>query len=78
VVVPNGSNAAVNVSTYNGKLDASFPVKLKEGTSRRRFSFVLGSGSAKLDLETFGGDVRLRLPGESRPSFPDVISKGKR
>jgi DUF4097 and DUF4098 domain-containing protein YvlB len=77
VVVPRGSNAAVNVSTYNGKLDSSFPVDLKQGTSRRRFSFVLGSGSAKLDLETFGGDVRLRLPGESRPLFPDISSKAK-
>ena len=70
LVVPNGTNATVNVATFNGKLDPSFSVSLKESTSRRRFSFVLGNGSAKIDLETFGGDVRLRRPGESRPSFP--------
>ena len=72
VVIPPGSNASVNVSTYNGQLDTSFPVSVKESTSRRRLSFSLGNGSAKLDLETFGGDVRLRRPGESRPSFPQA------
>jgi DUF4097 and DUF4098 domain-containing protein YvlB len=71
VVVPEGSNATVNVSTYNGRLDSSFSVPLRQSTNRRRISFALGSGSAKLDLETFGGDVRLRRPGEQRPSFPD-------
>jgi DUF4097 and DUF4098 domain-containing protein YvlB len=65
LVVPNGTNANVNVSTFNGKLDASFPVSLKESTNRRRFNFVMGRGSARVDLETFGGDVRFRRPGES-------------
>src|SRR5262245_28760180 len=75
VVVPGGSNATVNVSTYNGRLDSSFAVQLRQNPNRRRFSFVLGSGSAKLDLETFGGDVRLRRPGEQRPSFPNAKAK---
>jgi DUF4097 and DUF4098 domain-containing protein YvlB len=70
VVVPGGSNATVNVSTFNGRFDSSFAVSLRQPAGRRRFSFVLGNGSAKLDLETFGGDVRLRRPGEQRPSFP--------
>jgi DUF4097 and DUF4098 domain-containing protein YvlB len=71
MVVPTSSNATVHVSTYNGRLDTSFSVALKENTTRRRFSFALGNGSAKIDLETFGGDVRLRRPGETRPSFPE-------
>jgi DUF4097 and DUF4098 domain-containing protein YvlB len=69
VVVPNSANATVSVSTFNGKLDTSFNVNVKEASNRRRMSFVVGSGSAKLDLETFGGDVRLRRPGESLPTF---------
>jgi DUF4097 and DUF4098 domain-containing protein YvlB len=69
VVVPNNANATVSVSTFNGKLDTSFNVNVKEVSNRKRFSFVIGSGSAKLDLETFGGDVRLRRPGEPRPNF---------
>lgn len=69
LMVPTGTNATVNVSTFNGSLDPSFPVSLKESSSKRRFSLVLGNGSAKVDLETFGGDVRLRRPGEARPTF---------
>lgn len=69
LVVPQNTNATVSVSTFNGKLDSSFSVALKESSSKRRFSFALGNGSAKIDLETFGGDVRLRRPGESRPAF---------
>jgi DUF4097 and DUF4098 domain-containing protein YvlB len=77
VVVPNNANATVTVSTFNGKLDTSFNVNLKEATNRKRFSFVIGNGSAKLDLETFGGDVRLRRPGEARPSFTSGETKVK-
>ncbi|MGH7470992.1 MAG: DUF4097 family beta strand repeat-containing protein [Longimicrobiales bacterium] len=77
VVVPERSNATVNVSTYNGSFDASFSVSLRQSASRRRYNFILGNGSAKLDLETFGGDVRFRRPGESRPSFPSSSGKGR-
>jgi hypothetical protein len=61
------------VSTFNGKLDTSFPVSLKETANRKRFSFVLGSGSARIDLETFGGDVRFRRPGETRPRLTPPV-----
>src|SRR5262245_54399327 len=74
VVVPNNANATVTVSTFNGKLDTSFNVNVREMSNRKRFSFVIGGGSAKLDLETFGGDVRLIRPGEPRPNF----TSGKR
>ncbi len=76
IVVPERTNAKFNVATYNGRLDASFPVSVNRTSSQRRISFTIGNGSAQVDLETFGGDVRLRRPGESRPSFPDV-TKGK-
>ena len=69
VVVPNNTNATVSVSTFNGRLDTSFNVNVKEASNRKRMTFVMGSGSARLDLETFGGNVRLRRPGESRPTF---------
>jgi DUF4097 and DUF4098 domain-containing protein YvlB len=75
VVIPERSHATVNVSTYNGSFDASFSVSVRQSASRRRYNFVLGNGSAKLDLETFGGDVRFRRPGESRPSFPNTARK---
>jgi hypothetical protein len=68
IVVPQATSATVYVQTFNGKLDASFPLSMKESTGKR-FNFVLGSGSAKVDLETFGGSVYFRRPGEQRPRF---------
>ncbi|MGH7701086.1 MAG: DUF4097 family beta strand repeat-containing protein [Gemmatimonadales bacterium] len=66
VGVPEGASVTVAVSTFEGEFDASFPVQISE-TRRRRFSFTLGSGSARLELETFDGDIRLRRPAEVRP-----------
>jgi DUF4097 and DUF4098 domain-containing protein YvlB len=76
IVVPERTNAKFNIATYNGRLDASFPTSVTRSSSQRRYSFQLGNGSGQVDLETFSGSVRLRRPGESRPTFPDV-SKGK-
>lgn len=69
VVVPNGTNAAVSISTFNGELDTTFEIPRFESNARRRsYNFVLGTGKAQLDLETFGGDINLRRPGESLPT----------
>jgi hypothetical protein len=67
VSVPQTSNVSVEVSTYNGEFDAGFPVPLTR-ISRNRFSFVLGSGSARLNLESFQGTIRLHRPGETTRS----------
>jgi hypothetical protein len=69
VVVPNGTNASVSVSTFNGELDTTFDIPRFESNARRRsYNFVMGNGKARLDLETFGGDINLRRPGESLPT----------
>ena len=69
VVVPNGTNASVSVSTFNGELDTTFDLPRMEIPSQRRtYNFVLGNGKARLDLETFGGDINLRRPGENLPT----------
>jgi len=72
VSIPEGANAAVTVATFDGEFEASFPVQLTPGrTARdRRFSFTLGSGSARVQLETFDGQVLLRRPGEIRVPAP--------
>jgi DUF4097 and DUF4098 domain-containing protein YvlB len=66
VTVPQRANVTVRVSTFDGEFDASFPVQITE-TRRRRFTFTLGSGSARLELESFDGDIMLRRPGEAPP-----------
>lgn len=61
--VPQRSNATMSVSTFSGHFEADFPVTLSETSSGgKRFSFVLGSGSARVELESFGGSIRLRRP----------------
>ena len=64
--MPDGANAAVSVASFDGEFDASFPVQLRNATPGRRFSFTIGTGSARVELETFSGQVLLRRPGEVR------------
>jgi DUF4097 and DUF4098 domain-containing protein YvlB len=63
VSVPEKANVSVAVSTFNGEFSACFPVQLT-GKTRHRFNFTLGSGSARLELESFGGDIRICPPGQ--------------
>lgn len=72
VVVPDKAGLTVSVSTFNGKLDSSLPVTLRETSNKRRYNFTIGNGKARLDLESFGGDIHLRKPGESVPVQQDA------
>jgi DUF4097 and DUF4098 domain-containing protein YvlB len=53
-------DAVVSVSSYEGDFDSDFPVTLTGNASRKRFNFTLGSGRARLELESFDGTVALR------------------
>jgi len=77
VAVPEKAGVTIGVSTFNGELDASFPIKLQDVSSKKRYSFVIGNGSARLDLESFGGDIHLKRPGEPMPTMPDPPKKPK-
>jgi DUF4097 and DUF4098 domain-containing protein YvlB len=54
-------NATVFVRTFQGDFSADFPIQLPEGQSARegskRFNFTLGSGSARIELQSFNGDI---------------------
>src|SRR5213593_1653000 len=63
VSVPEKANVSVSVSTFNGDFSACFPVQLA-GKTKHRFNFTLGSGSARLELESFGGDIKICRPGQ--------------
>ena len=67
VAVPEKVNAMLMVRTYNGSFRSTFPVKLDDQNPRKRFTLTLGTGSAHLELESFGGTIALRRPGEARP-----------
>ncbi len=57
------NNATIFVRTFQGDFSADFPVQLPDGQNARsgskRFNFTLGSGSARMELQSFGGDIVL-------------------
>jgi DUF4097 and DUF4098 domain-containing protein YvlB len=59
VRIPNDANATVSVATFDGEFEAEFPVQLEGTQASRKFNFVIGNGSARLELHTFAGDIQL-------------------
>jgi hypothetical protein len=67
VTVPS-IDAAVSVATFEGEFESDFPVTITGRTqNRKRLDFTLGKGSARLELESFDGSVRLRKSSGRRP-----------
>jgi DUF4097 and DUF4098 domain-containing protein YvlB len=57
------SNAIVFVRTFQGDFSADFPIQLPDGQTARsgskRFNFTLGNGSARIELQSFNGDIEV-------------------
>jgi len=66
--VPESANVRVWVSTFDGDFQPSFPITLSTGL-QNRFEFTIGSGSARLELEAFDGEIFLIRPGERLPDY---------
>lgn len=66
VTVP-AVDAEVSVVTYEGDFDSDFPVTITGKGNRKRLDFTLGKGSARVELESFDGSVRLRKSSGRRP-----------
>lgn len=57
---PSGAlNATVSVSTYSGDFESASPVTISGSQDGKHFSFTVGTGSARLELEAFDGQIRL-------------------
>ncbi|MGH7505741.1 MAG: DUF4097 family beta strand repeat-containing protein [Longimicrobiales bacterium] len=63
ITIPEGTNASVSATTHNGAIETDFAVEVRGVSSDRRLSFTLGNGSARIELETFGGSIGLVRPG---------------
>lgn len=74
VAMPEQSNATVSLSTFSGGIDSSFPVTMKKIRSQR-FQTTLGSGRARIELESFQGTIFLRRPSEARATCDDDEDK---
>ncbi len=61
LVVPEQPDAEVTVSTFNGAFDSAFPVAIT--SAGKEIHFVLGSGSAHIELESFNGTITLGRSG---------------
>jgi hypothetical protein len=68
--LPDNASATFTIRTYNGSFSSEFTL---EGYNRgdaqrgRRATATLGSGSADVSLESFGGSIRLRKGTVARP-----------
>jgi hypothetical protein len=66
VAIPERSNLSLDVRTYNGGFSSDLPVK---GTAPARrgghATYVLGSGAAQMELESFGGTIKVRNGGSA-------------
>lgn len=60
--IPANTNATVSVSTFHGEFESDFPVRLTRTGRDRQFDFTLGSGRARIELESFNGEIQLRRP----------------
>jgi hypothetical protein len=74
MTVPETANATFSVRTYNGEFGTSLSLKgpdRSEVRRGRRMSYTLGNGSAEVELESFGGSIRLRRTGAPRTGRDD-------
>jgi DUF4097 and DUF4098 domain-containing protein YvlB len=55
--VPSGTNAEVEVTTFNGDIDSPFGNGSRQPRNERRFS--IGRGGPAVSITTFSGDVKL-------------------
>jgi hypothetical protein len=67
VALPKSADAMVNVSTFSGEFASDFPVSLTETRKGRQFCFIMGRGSARVDLESFQGTIHIFRPGARGP-----------
>lgn len=64
MVLPENTNATFTVRTYNGDFSSNLATKAVGEIRRgRRATYTLGTGAAEVELESFGGTIRLRRPG---------------
>ena len=55
-------------TSFQGDFESAFPVTITERHGKR-FEFTLGNGSARVELESFSGTIRLVRPG-THPARP--------
>lgn len=61
LLLPADTSARVNGESFSGSVSADFPVDVRdEDGPGKTFSGNFGGGNARIDLESFSGDIQLR------------------
>jgi DUF4097 and DUF4098 domain-containing protein YvlB len=64
VALADGVNATVTVRTFNGEVTSTLPVKIEQ-TDKHRRTLTAGNGSARVEIESFNGEISLHRPAEA-------------
>lgn len=57
--LPDRPNATLAAATFSGRFSSDLSTTQQSGRHRRRHSATWGSGSAKVDVESLSGDIRI-------------------
>lgn len=75
ISIPEGASATFTVATYNGTIDSDFPITLQPGDhglgNSKRFTFSIGHGDARVNAESFSGDITIRSTRQSSVRRPN-------
>jgi DUF4097 and DUF4098 domain-containing protein YvlB len=67
--IPPRANATISAVTYEGNVSSRFAIPASATTGgggvMRRATFVLGTGSARVEAESFQGSIMLARPGDA-------------
>lgn len=69
--IPESSNVTFTVRTYQGRFTSTYDLSgppRSEVRQGRRTTYTLGNGSAEMELESFGGTIRIGAPGATKPA----------
>jgi len=66
--VPPGTGARLTIATWEGDVSSDFPMTIPKHFSGRRLTFTIGSGEGEVSVETFSGDIDIRM-AERRSDF---------
>lgn len=65
MILPRSASATVTVASLSGSVESAFAGQLSTEPRRRRSVFTLGSGDARVEVETFSGSITLLEAGSA-------------
>jgi hypothetical protein len=60
VLVPRQPSAQLSAATFSGDFSSDFPTQTDGRRRRHRYNATWGGGGARIDLESFSGDISIR------------------